>query len=144
DLLEKRILDRGTNLKNTKHDGTPNSMVAFAWFSFRVRRGCIRLLLGDLQAIESSLSALHKAQVETVDARKIGRGEHEPLSSLQTLCREWRKPFAGKFRDDSWFQQVAGLRALAEAAAKHPVKQRAAAVGAVPQSPAASRPVEME
>jgi len=134
DLLHGGILEQGRKLK-TENAGRyfePTAMVAFARFSFMIRRIFFRLMHGDLNAIQDGLRELEHRGVSTVDCRSAQFSAEEPVARLRMICQSWKVMFHAEYSSGQPLRMLVDLRAAIDDALqsetrKHPLANAAAA-----------------
>jgi hypothetical protein len=134
ELLHSGILEQGRKLKtqNAAHYFEPSAMVAFARFSFMIRRIFFRLMHDDLNAIQDGLRALDRRGVSTIDCRRAQFSAEEPIARLRLICQSWKVMFHAEYSSGQPLRMLVDLRAavddaLQKGALKNP---RAAAASA--------------
>jgi len=134
ELLHSGILEQGRKLKtqNATRYFEPAAMVAFARFSFMVRRIFFRLMHDDLNAIQDGLRELDRQGVATVDCRRAQFSAEEPISRLRMICQSWKVMFHAEYSSGQPLRMLVDLRAavddaLQNGAGKPPLARAAAA-----------------
>ena len=107
-------------------------MVAFARFSFMIRRIFFRLMHDDLNAIQDGLRELERRGVTTIDCRRAQFSAEEPTSRLRMICQSWKVMFHAEYSSGHPLRMLVDLRAavddaLQNAAQEGPRSARAAA-----------------
>ncbi len=128
-LLTSRILEKGRKLKTScgKKYFLPAAMVAFARFSFLMRRIFFRLMHQDLNAILDGLRELQQRGVETLDCRRAQFSAEEPIARLRMICQSWKVMFHAEYSSGQPVSMLVDLRAVVEAALAKNAKRAAAA-----------------
>src|SRR5208337_5046324 len=134
ELLHSGVLEQGRKLKtqNAPRYFEPSAMVAFARFSFMIRRIFFRLMHDDLNAILDGLRELERRGVSTVDCRRAQFSAEEPIGRLRMICQSWKVMFHAEYSSGQPLRMLVDLRAavddaLQNGAQKSPVGARAAA-----------------
>ncbi len=110
DLLERNMLQRVRQCR-ADYSGSPTAaLVLFAWLSLIVRRTCVRLVMSDLDQIEKNCRQLRSRGITELRSGAKGQETVETLEALEQKCVGWRRPFAGKYYDDSWFRAIAAAK----------------------------------
>jgi hypothetical protein len=128
-LLTSRILEKGRKLKTScgKQYFLPAAMVAFARFSFLIRRIFFRLMHQDLNAILDGLRELEQRGVETLDCRRAQFSAEEPIARLRMICQSWKVMFHAEYSSGQPVSMLVDLRAVVDAALAKNAKRAAAA-----------------
>jgi hypothetical protein len=133
DLLHSGTLDQGRKLKLQAGDNyfDPAAMVAFARFSFMIRRTFFRLMHDDLNAIQDGLRELERRGIDTVDCRRAQFSGEEPISRLRMICLSWKVMFQAEYSSGHPLRMLVDLRAAVDDALQGKVESaaRAAAAG---------------
>jgi hypothetical protein len=136
ELLHSGVLEQGRKLKtqNSTRYFEPSVMVAFARFSFMVRRIFFRLMHDDLNAIQDGLRDLERRGVTTLDCRRAQFSADEPVTRLRMICQSWKVMFHAEYSSGQPLRMLVDLRAsvddaLQKSAGKNPVAGAAAASG---------------
>ena len=134
ELLHSGALEQGRKLKtqNAARYFEPSAMVAFARFSFMIRRIFFRLMHDDLNAIQDGLRELDRQGVATVDCRRAQFSAEEPISRLRMICQSWKVMFHAEYSSGQPLRMLVDLRAavddaLQNGAGKPPLARAAAA-----------------
>ncbi|MFY9845185.1 MAG: hypothetical protein WA718_02820 [Terriglobales bacterium] len=134
ELLHSGVLEQGRKLKtqNAARYFEPAAMVAFARFSFMIRRIFFRLMHDDLNAIQDGLRELDRQGVATVDCRRAQFSAEEPISRLRMICQSWKVMFHAEYSSGQPLRMLVDLRAavddaLQNGAGKPPLARAAAA-----------------
>jgi hypothetical protein len=138
ELFTSQILEKGHKLKTSLGDNyfVPAAMLAFARFSFLMRRVFFRLMHQDLNGILDGLRKLEERGVMTLDCRRAQFSAEEPVARLRMICQSWKVMFHAEYSAGQPLRMLADLRAVIESAlarsAKSPAASRrqAAAAGA--------------
>lgn len=137
DLLTSHVLEKGRKLKTSAGDNyfLPVAMVAFARFSFLMRRVFFRLMHQDLNAILDGLRELERRGVETLDCRRAQFSGEEPIARLRMICQSWKVMFHAEYSSGQPLRMLVDLRAAVDNAvsknSSEPApRARAAAAGA--------------
>src|SRR5712671_43491 len=94
----------------------PPAMVAFACFSFMMRRVCFRLMHDDLNAILDGLRELEERGVSTLDCRRAQFSADEPIARLRLICQSWKVLFHAEYSSGQPLRMLVDLRAVINAA----------------------------
>ena len=136
ELLHSGILEQGRKLKtqNATRYFEPAAMVAFARFSFMVRRIFFRLMHDDLNAIQDGLRELERRNIPTIDCRRAQFSAEEPIARLRMICQSWKVMFHAEYSSGQPLRMLVDLRAavddaLQNGARKNPLSKGAAAPG---------------
>jgi hypothetical protein len=137
DLLHSGALEQGRKLKTQSASRyfEPSAMVAFARFSFMVRRIFFRLMQDDLNAIQDGLRELDRRGVCTIDCRRAQFSASEPISRLRMICQSWKVMFHAEYSSGQPLRMLVDLRAAVDdarenrALKKPPAKMKSAAAG---------------
>jgi len=134
ELLHSGALEQGRKLKteNAARYFEPSAMVAFARFSFMIRRIFFRLMHDDLNAIHDGLRELERRGVSTIDCRRAQFSAEEPTGRLRMICLSWKVMFHAEYSSGQPLRMLVDLRAavddaLQNGAYKNPLAARAAA-----------------
>jgi hypothetical protein len=137
ELLHSGILDQGRRLKTQSGDRyyDPSAMVAFARFSFLMRRVFFRLMHADLNAIQDGLRELEHRGVRTIDCRRAQFSADEPVARLRMICQSWKVMFHAEYSSGQPLRMLVDLRASVDDALQGDISKtapvaRAAAVSA--------------
>ncbi len=116
ELLHSGILEQGRKLKMQSADRyfDPSAMVAFARFSFMMRRVFFRLMHGDLNAILDGLRELEKRGVHTIDCRRAQFSADEPTTRLRMICQSWKVMFHAEYSSGQPLRMLVDLRAAVD------------------------------
>jgi hypothetical protein len=136
ELLHSGVLEQGRKLKtqNATRYFEPAAMVAFARFSFMIRRIFFRLMQDDLNAIQDGLRELERRGISTLDCRRAQFSAEEPTSRLRMICQSWKVMFHAEYSSGQPLRMLVDLRAsvddaLQKSASKNPLASAAAAAG---------------
>src|SRR5580700_4086567 len=134
ELLHSGILEQGRKLKTqaAARYFEPSAMVAFARFSFLIRRTFFRLMHDDLNAIQDGLRELERRGVATIDCRRAQFSADEPIARLRMICQSWKVMFHAEYSSGQPLRMLVDLRAavddaLQNGARKNPQADNAAA-----------------
>lgn len=132
ELLHSGILEQGRKLKMQSGDRyfDPNSMVAFARFSFMMRRVFFRLMHDDLNAILDGLRDLEKRGTHTLDCRRAQFSAEEPTTRLRMICQSWKVMFHAEYSSGQPLRMLVDLRAAVDDALQGAGKKSARAAHA--------------
>jgi hypothetical protein len=138
ELFTSQILEKGRKLKISLGENyfVPAAMLAFARFSFLMRRIFFRLMHQDLNGILDALRKLEERNVTTLDCRKAQFSAEEPISRLRMICQSWKVMFHAEYSSGQPLRMLTDLRAVIESALARSEKgtaksrQQAAAAGA--------------
>ncbi|MBI3475322.1 MAG: hypothetical protein HY010_06295 [Acidobacteria bacterium] len=143
ELLHSGVLEQGRKLKMQSADRyyDPSAMVAFARFSFLMRRIFFRLMHEDLNAILDGLRELEKRGVNSLDCRRAQFSADEPTTRLRMICQSWKVMFHAEYSSGQPLRMLVDLRAAVDealqgAGAKKPAARAAAAS---PKSPSGGK-----
>jgi hypothetical protein len=116
DLLHTGVLEQGRKLKMQGADRyfDPSAMVAFARFSFMMRRVFFRLMHDDLNAILDGLRELEKRGVKTLDCRRAQFSADEPTTRLRMICQSWKVMFHAEYSSGQPLRMLVDLRAAVD------------------------------
>jgi hypothetical protein len=137
ELLHSGTLEQGRKLKtqNASRYFEPAAMVAFARFSFIIRRLFFRLMHDDLNAIQDGLRELERRSVATIDCRRAQFSAQEPIARLRMICQSWKVMFHAEYSSGQPLRMLVDLRAAVDdalqngATSKYPLAKSAAASG---------------
>ena len=118
ELLHSGVLEQGRKLKTQGADRyyDPAAMVAFARFSFMMRRVFFRLMHDDLNAILDGLRELEKRGVATLDCRRAQFSADEPTTRLRMICQSWKVMFHAEYSSGQPLRMLVDLRAAVDEA----------------------------
>ncbi|MGA9640499.1 MAG: hypothetical protein WBQ72_03825 [Terriglobales bacterium] len=116
ELLHSGVLEQGRKLKTQAGDGfyDPAAMVAFARFSFMIRRIFFRLMHGDLNAIMDGLHALEVRGTHSIDCRRAQFSAEEPTARLRMICQSWKVMFHAEYSSGHPLRMLVDLRSVVE------------------------------
>ncbi len=138
ELLHSGALEQGRKLKTDKAGRyfEPAAMVAFAHFSFMIRRIFFRLMHDDLNAIQDGLRELERRGVATVDCRRAQFSADEPVARLRMICQSWKVMFHAEYSSGQPLRMLVDLRAAVDEALQNQTHKAplAAAVSASARS----------
>jgi len=134
DLLEKRVLERGRDLKQSAGQEyfRPAVLVSLTRFNYLVRRIFFRLLLAEVEATFEVLRHLQQRGITTIDCREAGLSERELVARLCEMCQDWQTWFRAEYGAGQPLRQLiqihsAAQHALDEAKPASEGKKKAAA-----------------
>lgn len=132
ELLHSGILEQGRKLKTQAGDRyfEPAAMVAFARFSFLMRRVFFRLMHDDLNAIQDGLRELERRGINAIDCRRAQFSAEEPTARLRMICQSWKVMFHAEYSSGQPLRMLIDLRASVDDALQggdKPLSSRAAA-----------------
>jgi len=137
ELLYSGALEKSRKLKteNAARYFEPAAMVAFARFSFLMRRIFFRLMHDDLNAIQDGLRELERRGVSTVDCRRAQFSADEPVARLRMICHSWKVMFHAEYSSGQPLRMLVDLRAAIDDALQNephkvPLATNAAAASA--------------
>ena len=116
ELLHSGALEQGRKLKmeNASRFFEPSAMVAFARFSFLIRRIFFRLMHDDLNAIQDGLRELERRGVKTIDCRRAQFSAEEPVGRLRMICQSWKVMFHAEYSSGQPLRMLVDLRAAVD------------------------------
>jgi len=114
ELFTSQILEKGRKLKLSLGENyfAPAAMLAFARFSFLMRRIFFRLMHQDLNGILDGLRKLEERGVTTLDCRKAQFSADEPISRLRMICQSWKVMFQAEYSSGQPLRMLTDLRAV--------------------------------
>ena len=134
ELLHSGVLEQGRKLKMQGGERyyDPAAMVAFARFSFLMRRVFFRLMHDDLNSILDGLRELEKRGVHSLDCRRAQFSADEPTNRLRMICQSWKVMFHAEYSSGQPLRMLVDLRAAVDEAlqgggTKKPAARAAAA-----------------
>ncbi len=132
ELLHSGTLEQGRKLKtqNAAHYFDPAAMVAFARFSFMIRRIFFRLMHDDLNAIQDGLRELERRGVATIDCRRAQFSADEPIGRLRMICQSWKVMFHAEYSSGQPLRMLVDLRAAVDDAMQNGTRKNPLAKGA--------------
>ena len=127
ELLTSGILEKGRKLKISAGEDyfEPIAMVAFARFSFLMRRVFFRLMHQDLNTILDGLRELEARDVSTLDCRSAQFSADEPVTRLRMICQSWKVMFHAEYSSGSPLRMLVDLRNVVDAALARTSKKAA-------------------
>src|ERR1700741_1926198 len=113
ELLHGGILEQGRKVKGQSGENyfLPAAMIAFARFSFLLRRSFFRLMHQDLNAIFDGLRELEQRGVNTIDCRRAQFSAEEPILRLRMICQSWKVMFQAEYSSGQPLRMLVDLRA---------------------------------
>jgi hypothetical protein len=116
ELLHSGTLEQGRKLKTqaAARYFEPSALVAFARFSFMVRRIFFRLMHDDLNAIQDGLRELERRGVATIDCRRAQFSAEEPIGRLRMICQSWKVMFHAEYSSGQPLRMLVDLRAAVD------------------------------
>ncbi|HST12754.1 MAG TPA: hypothetical protein VLL05_20425, partial [Terriglobales bacterium] len=142
ELLHSGILEQGRKFKVQSGENyfLPVAMIAFARFSFLMRRVFFRLMHQDLNAIFDGLRELEQRGVTTIDCRRAQFSAEEPILRLRMICQSWKVMFQAEYSSGQPLRMLVDLRAAIDDALGKGAPQSKAKAVAPPakKSPAPS------
>ena len=132
ELLHSGILEQGRKLKTQSGDRyfEPAAMVAFARFSFLMRRVFFRLMHDDLNAIQDGLRELERRGIGAIDCRRAQFSAEEPIPRLRMICQSWKVMFHAEYSSGQPLRMLVDLRASVDDALQGGGKQASRAAAA--------------
>jgi len=129
ELLHSGTLEQGRALKtaNAAHYFEPAAMIAFARFSFMIRRIFFRLMHDDLNAIQDGLRELEVRGVPTIDCRRAQFSAEEPIGRLRMICQSWKVMFHAEYSSGQPLRMLVDLRAAVDDALHNTARSGTAA-----------------
>jgi len=133
ELLHSGSLEQGRKLKtqNATRYFEPAAMVAFARFSFMIRRIFFRLMHDDLNAIQDGLRELERRGVSTIDCRRAQFSAEEPIARLRMICQSWKVMFHAEYSSGQPLRMLVDLRAAVDDALQNGARKNPLAKSAV-------------
>jgi hypothetical protein len=140
ELLHGGTLEQGRKLKTQAGDRffDPAAMVAFARFSFMIRRVFFRLMHDDLNAIQDGLRELERRGTHTIDCRRAQFSAEEPTSRLRMICQSWKVMFHAEYSSGQPLRMLVDLRAAVDDALQSGGKKTSLARAAAASSDSGS------
>jgi hypothetical protein len=113
ELLHSGILEQGRKIKVQSGENyfVPVAMVAFARFSFLMRRAFFRLMHQDLNAIFDGLRALEHKGLSHIDCRRAQFSAEEPILRIRMICQSWKVMFQAEYSSGQPLRMLVDLRA---------------------------------
>jgi hypothetical protein len=147
ELLHSGILEQGRKFKVQSGENyfLAIAMIAFARFSFLMRRVFFRLMHQDLNAIFDGLRDLEQQGVTTIDCRRAQFSAEEPILRLRMICQSWKVMFQAEYSSGQPLRMLVDLRAAIDdalgrgARSKATVPVKKAPVPSPKSAPAAPR-----
>jgi hypothetical protein len=142
-LLHSGVLEKGRKLKVSSKEKyyQPVAMVAFARFSFIMRRVFFRLMHQSLNAILDGLRELESRDVTTLDCSAAQFSAEEPTLRLRMICQSWKIMFHAEYSSGQPLRMLVDLHAIVDEAlvtsAGKPKKPSSPAAGARAKTTAA-------
>ncbi len=132
ELLHSGALEQGRKLKtqSAARYFEPSAMVAFARFSFMIRRIFFRLMHEDLNAIQDGLRELERRGVDTIDCRRAQFSAEEPIGRLRMICQSWKVMFHAEYSSGQPLRMLVDLRAAVDDALQNGARNQPLAAGA--------------
>jgi hypothetical protein len=123
ELLHSGILEQGRKLKGQNGDRyfDPSAMVAFARFSFMMRRIFFRLMQDDLNTI--------------LDCRRAQFSAEEPTTRLRMICQSWKVMFHAEYSSGQPLRMLVDLRASVDDALRGDQARKSVSARAATASP---------
>jgi hypothetical protein len=139
ELFTSQILEKGRKLKVSLGENyfVPAVMLAFARFSFLMRRIFFRLMHQDLNGILDGLRKLERRNVTTLDCRKAQFSADEPISRLRMICQSWKVMFQAEYSSGQPLRMLTDLRAVIDSALARSEKATSKSSGPKRQAAAA-------
>ena len=136
ELLTSRILEKGRKLKTSGGDYyLPAAMVAFARFSFLMRRIFFRFMHQDLNGILDGLRQLEILGVNTLDCRRAQFSAEEPVGRLRMICQSWKVMFHAEYSSGQPLRMLVDLRAVIDSALERSAKAGKPTPSMAPSAP---------
>ena len=136
ELFTAGILEKGRKIKAGAGENyfQPAALVAFARFSFLMRRVFFRLMHQDLNAILDGLRELESRGVHTLDCRRAQFSAEEPTARLRMICQSWKVMFHAEYSSGQPLRMLVDLRTVIDTALSRTAKNASGknAVGAKP------------
>jgi len=113
ELLHSGILEQGRKIKVQSGENyfVPVAMVAFARFSFLMRRAFFRLMHQDLNAIFDGLRELERQGLRHIDCRRAQFSAEEPIIRIRMICQSWKVMFQAEYSSGQPLRMLVDLRA---------------------------------
>jgi hypothetical protein len=129
ELLHSGILEQGRKFKVQSGENyfLPIAMIAFARFSFLMRRVFFRLMHQDLNAIFDGLRDLEQQGVTTIDCRRAQFSAEEPILRLRMICQSWKVMFQAEYSSGQPLRMLVDLRAAIDDALGRGARSKATA-----------------
>ena len=131
ELLHSGALEQGRKLKTQSEARyfEPAAMVAFARFSFMIRRIFFRLMHDDLNAIQDGLRELERRGIRTIDCRRAQFSAEEPIGRLRMICQSWKVMFHAEYSSGQPLRMLVDLRAAVDDALQNGARKNPLAAG---------------
>jgi hypothetical protein len=144
DLFNTHLLEQGRKLKVQSGENyfQPVAMVAFARFSFLMRRVFFRLMHNDLNAILDGLRDLENLGITTLDCRRAHFSHQEPADRLRMICHSWKVMFHAEYSTGQPLKMLADLRTVVEETLARATGRTAAPPAPAPPAPPPPAPVK--
>ena len=141
ELLHSGAIEQGRTLKseNAARYFEPSAMIAFARFSFMIRRIFFRLMHDDLNAIQDGLRELEHRGVSTVDCRRAQFSGDEPVTRLRMICQSWKVMFHAEYSSGQPLRMLVDLRAAVDDALHNEAQKAPQANAAAASATSSSR-----
>jgi hypothetical protein len=113
ELLHSGILEQGRKFKVQSGENyfLSVAMIAFARFSFLMRRVFFRLMHQDLNGIFDGLRELEQQGINTIDCRRAQFSAEEPILRLRMICQSWKVMFQAEYSSGQPLRMLVDLRA---------------------------------
>jgi hypothetical protein len=136
ELLHSGVLEQGRKLKTQSGDRyyDPSAMIAFARFSFMMRRVFFRLMHDDLNAILDGLRELDRRGVASIDCRRAQFSADEPITRLRMICQSWKVMFHAEYSSGQPLRMLVDLRAAVDDALQAAGKAATPKPGTLPSA----------
>jgi hypothetical protein len=140
ELLHSGALEQGRKLKTQSSERyfEASAMVAFARFSFMIRRIFFRLMHDDLNAIQDGLRELERRGIRTIDCRRAQFSAEEPVGRLRMICQSWKVMFHAEYSSGQPLRMLVDLRAAVDDALQNGASKNTLAASAAAASSATS------
>ncbi len=125
ELLHSGVLEQSRKLKaqSAERYFDPAAMVAFARFSFMMRRVFFRLMHDDLNAILDGLRELERRGISAIDCRRAQFSAQEPIARLRMICQSWKVMFHAEYSSGQPLRMLVDLRAAVDDALQGKMKK---------------------
>jgi hypothetical protein len=146
ELLHSGILEQGRKFKVQCGENyfLPIAMIAFARFSFLMRRVFFRLMHQDLNGIFDGLRELEQQGVTTIDCRRAQFSAEEPILRLRMICQSWKVMFQAEYSSGQPLRMLVDLRAAIDDALGRGTRSMAKAPTGKSGSPPAKKAVPVK
>ena len=140
ELLHSGALEQGRKLKTQSSERyfEASAMVAFARFSFMIRRIFFRLMHDDLNAIQDGLRELERRGIRTIDCRRAQFSAEEPVGRLRMICQSWKVMFHAEYSSGQPLRMLVDLRAAVDDALQNGASKNTLAASAAAAASATS------